>query len=94
MNKVYKCLEDIILWPDNTQCYRYELHEMQHMSDDFIVVPYGSLFYPDSTDFSRSGFNGITIHELDYDTVVKSRLAMINSFKESCYKSWLANKDV
>jgi len=60
-------MQDILLWPDNTWCYRYELEEMSHMSDDYIVVPYGSLFYPD----------GITIHELDYDTIINSRRAML-----------------
>lgn len=39
---------------------------MNHMSDDYLVIPYGSLFYPD----------GITIHEVDYDTVVKTRKLM------------------
>jgi hypothetical protein len=65
--------EDIILWSDNTWCYREELHEMTHMSDvsadfsrsgfDFIIIPFGSLYYPDN----------ITIIEPDYDAVVKSR---------------------
>lgn len=63
--------EDICVWPDNAQCYMYELHEMQHMSDDYIIVPYRSLFYPD----------GITIHEVDYDAVINARRAMLN-FKE------------
>lgn len=67
----YKSSEDILVWPDNTQCYMYELHEMQHMSDDYIVIPIGSLFYPD----------GITIHEVDYDAVVRTRRVLLN-FKE------------
>ena len=66
-------LEDVILWPDNTWCYRYELHQMQHMSDDYLVVPFGSLHYPESADFSRSGFDGITIIDPNYDKIVKSR---------------------
>jgi hypothetical protein len=34
------------------------------MSDsDYLVVPFGSLFYPD----------GITIHEVDYNKVVAGR---------------------
>lgn len=67
----YTSLADILVWPDNTQCYRYELHEMQHMSDDYIVIPAGSMFYPDS----------ITIHEVDYDTVVMARTAMTKALK-------------
>lgn len=69
---LFKPMEDLIVWPDNTQCYRYELHEMNHVSDDYLVIPYGSLFYPD----------GITIHEVDYDTVVKSRMAIYGLNKE------------
>jgi hypothetical protein len=30
--------EDLIIWPDGTNCFRYELHEMNHMSDDFEIV--------------------------------------------------------
>lgn len=62
---------DIFCWADNTQCFRFELEDMQHMSDDFIVVTYGSLFYPD----------GITIHEVDYDQVVNSRRVMMSGNK-------------
>lgn len=65
---MFNSSNDLVVWPDNTQCYRYELHEMQHMSDDYIVIPVGSLHYPD----------GITIHEVDYDAVIKSRNAMVN----------------
>jgi hypothetical protein len=31
--------DDIFLWPDGTQCYRSEAHGMQHMSDDYRVIP-------------------------------------------------------
>jgi hypothetical protein len=31
--------DDIIEWPDGTLCYRHELGEMNHMSDDYTVVP-------------------------------------------------------
>lgn len=62
-----KSSEDILVWPDNTQCFRFELEDMNHMSDDYIVVAYGSLYYPD----------GITIHEVDYDQVVNSRRVML-----------------
>ena len=34
--------EDVILWSDGTWCYRYELHEMTHMSDDYVVLPFES----------------------------------------------------
>lgn len=33
--------EDAFLWPDGTWCYRHQLAEMAHMSDDFEVVPFG-----------------------------------------------------
>lgn len=38
-------MEDLILWPDGTSCYRYELHEMSFKSDDFAVIPFGSDAY-------------------------------------------------
>lgn len=65
---MFNSSNDLVVWHDNTQCYWHELHEMQHMGNDYLVVPYGSLFYPD----------GITIHEVDYDAVIKSRNAMVN----------------
>ena len=64
--------EDLIVWSDNTQCYRYELHEMNHMSDDYIIIPVGSLHYPD----------GITIHEVDYDTVINQRKAYVEKLRD------------
>lgn len=30
--------EDIMLWPDGTWCYRDEVAEFTHMSDDYEVV--------------------------------------------------------
>lgn len=63
--------EDICVWSDNTQCYRYELHEMNHMSDDYLVIPWGSLHYPD----------GITIHSVDYDAVIKQRKAYVEDLR-------------
>lgn len=30
--------EDILRWSDGTWCFRYELHEMTHMSDDYEVI--------------------------------------------------------
>lgn len=36
-------LEDIFLYSDGfTWCYRYELHEMKHMSDDYEVIYFGT----------------------------------------------------
>lgn len=34
--------EDVLVWPDETWCYRYELSEMNHMSDDYMVLPFDS----------------------------------------------------
>lgn len=34
--------EDIFLWADGTNCYRYEIGEMNHMSDDYCVLYFGS----------------------------------------------------
>ena len=34
--------EDIIVWPDESWCYRDELHEFTHMSDDYRVIPFGT----------------------------------------------------
>lgn len=34
----FRSHEDLFVWADDTNCYRYELHEMDHMSDDFYVV--------------------------------------------------------
>lgn len=30
---------DLILWPDGTWCFKSELHEYSHMSDDYVVYP-------------------------------------------------------
>jgi hypothetical protein len=70
--------EDIYLWPDDTWCYRHELEQYQHMSDDYLLIPYGSLFYPENADFSRSGFDGVTIIEPCYNKIVAARQAMMN----------------
>lgn len=29
---------DICVWPDGTWCYQDQLHDMSHMSDDYIVL--------------------------------------------------------
>lgn len=38
-------IEDVILWSDSTWCYRYELHEMSHKSDDYEVLYVGTDSY-------------------------------------------------
>ena len=37
--------DDIVIWPDNTWCYRNELHEMSYMSDDYVTVSVDSPEY-------------------------------------------------
>jgi hypothetical protein len=37
--------EDIFVWPDGTWCYRYEVNGMTHVSDDYIVIPFGEVQY-------------------------------------------------
>ena len=45
--------EDVLVWADGTWCYRCELHEMNHMSDDYEV------FYLDTPDWhSLHGIGG------------------------------------
>lgn len=34
--------DDILRWPDGSWCYRYELPEMAHKSDDYEVLSAGS----------------------------------------------------
>ena len=34
--------EDVILWPDETWCFRFELSYYTHMSDDYQVILEGS----------------------------------------------------
>jgi len=34
--------DDLIVWPDGMMCYRHELPEMNHKSDDYKVVPFDS----------------------------------------------------
>jgi hypothetical protein len=38
--KPQRCLNDILLWPDGTHCFAYDMNEMSHMSDDFERLPY------------------------------------------------------
>jgi hypothetical protein len=45
-DKVTADIEDILVWADpGTWCYRYELQEMQHRSDDFSVLYFGTPEY-------------------------------------------------
>lgn len=39
--------DDIFAWPDGTYCYRRELEEMTHMSDDWCV------YYVDTPEFEE-----------------------------------------
>lgn len=34
---------DVIIWPCGTWCYREELHEFTHKSDDYEQIPGGSM---------------------------------------------------
>lgn len=34
--------EDILLWADGTSCFRHELSEMTHISDDYEVIKFGT----------------------------------------------------
>lgn len=43
-------LEDIFLWPDETWCYRSEIQEMNHMSDDFKILSVDSPEYNELID--------------------------------------------
>ena len=38
-------MDDVILWPDGAWCYRYELPEMSHKSDDYEVLHVGTERY-------------------------------------------------
>lgn len=39
-------IEDIIIWPDNSWCYRYELSEFSSgKSDDYSVIYFGTDTY-------------------------------------------------
>ena len=39
--------EDIILWPCGSTCYRYELEEYSHKSDDYAILRVGTPEYID-----------------------------------------------
>lgn len=37
--------DDVILWPDDSWCYRHELAEFNHKSDDYEVLAVGASAY-------------------------------------------------
>lgn len=37
--------DDLIIWPDATWCFRYELGEYSHKSDDYYTIPFASVEY-------------------------------------------------
>lgn len=39
--------DDIFVWPCGTCCYREELEEFSHKSDDYLVIPFDAFeWYP------------------------------------------------
>ena len=42
--------EDLIIWPDDTQCFAYELHEYTHKSDDYERVSVDDPRYAELVD--------------------------------------------
>ncbi len=38
-------MEDVFLWSNGDWCYRYEIFEMKHKSDDYCVLYFGSREY-------------------------------------------------
>lgn len=42
--------EDIVVWPDDTWCYRHDLPTMNHMSDDYEVI---SISTTEAQDFLK-----------------------------------------
>lgn len=46
--------DDAIVWPCGTWCYRFELGQFAHKSDDFQVIPYGTQDYAKYLD--ENGF--------------------------------------
>lgn len=38
-------MDDIFVWPDGTWCYRDELEQVSHMSDDTTVLVYNTNEY-------------------------------------------------
>lgn len=67
----FKHPEDLIVFPDNTQHFHKDLPDVSQIKDPYIIVRKGSLHYPD----------GITIHSVDYDTVIKQRKAYVEDLR-------------
>ena len=40
-------IEDVMVWSDGTWCYRYELGEFKHISDDYTTLYFGTYKYID-----------------------------------------------
>lgn len=44
------CGEDLLIWPDGTECNRSELAEFTHKSDDYMVIPFEDRYdFPEPT---------------------------------------------
>lgn len=57
--------EDVMAWPDGTWCYRFELWEMTHMSDDFEVIPFDEIAADgDGVPFSSPAPTGVSASAL------------------------------
>ena len=65
--------EDIILWPCGTTCYRYELGEYAHKSDDYAILRVGAPEYID--------------HCYREDKLVKADIA-VNKYKGSVAEAY------
>lgn len=77
----FRHADDLIVFPDNTQHFHKDLPDVSQIKDPYIIVRKGSLHYPDeNADFSRSG-SGITIHSVDYDTVIEQRKAYVEDLR-------------
>lgn len=52
-------IEDVIVWGDSdvhpTWCYRYELDQYSHMSDDYSVVSFGTKEYDEFFNKNTEG---------------------------------------
>ena len=70
--------EDIILWPCGSTCYRYELGEYNHKSDDYAILRVGTPEYVDwhyredkrvAADVTLNKYKGSTAeaYEVEYN---------------------------
>lgn len=44
--------DDFLYWPCGTHCYRHELPQMTHMSDDYMVIEVFSPYYDDAEEIA------------------------------------------